>query len=123
MNQNQNQGQGQGQNQQKIQNPESPITKNAQMNDRDFTNDLLAMEKYMTDAYCTYLNEASHQALYQDVLTIFNETQNTQRNFYNLMFKYGWYSIEPAEQQKLQQSYQQFQGYSNQFPYGAQNLQ
>ncbi|MDZ5472166.1 spore coat protein [Bacillus sp. 31A1R] len=123
MNQNQMPNQGQSQGQQKIQNPESPIAKNPQMNDRDFTNDLLAMEKYMTDAYCTYLNEASHQSLYQDVLNIFNETQNAQRNFYDLMFKNGWYSIEPAEQQKLQQSYQQFQGYSTQFPYSLNNLQ
>ncbi|MFE8702301.1 spore coat protein [Cytobacillus sp. FJAT-54145] len=109
------------QNQQKIQNPESPIAKTPQMNDRDFTNDILATEKYMTDSYCTYLNEASHQALYQDILTIFNETQNAQRDFYNLMFQKGWYSIEPAEQQKLQQTYQQFQGYSSQFPYNNGN--
>ena len=41
------------------------------MNERDFTNDLLSTEKYMTDSYSTFLNEASHQALYQDVLDYF----------------------------------------------------
>ncbi|MBU8880832.1 spore coat protein [Bacillus sp. FJAT-29790] len=108
----------QNQNQQNaIQNPETQIPKTPQMNDRDFTNDLLAMEKYMTSSYCTYLHEASHQALYQDMLNIFTETQNEQREFYNMMFKKGWYKVEAAEQQKLQQSYQQFQGYTNQLPY------
>jgi spore coat protein CotF len=106
-----------------IQNPESPVQKTPQMNERDFLNDLLATEKYMTDAYSTALNEASHSGLYQDVLTIFNETQNCQRELYNMMFKKGWYKIEAADQQKLQQSYQQFQGYTNQFPYGNLPMQ
>ena len=49
------------------------------MNDRDFLNDLLTTEKYITDGYNTYLNEASHEALYQDVLQLFTEAQNQQR--------------------------------------------
>lgn len=108
---------------QPIQNPETQIPKTPQMNDRDYINDLLSTEKYMTASYSTALNEASHQALYQDLLAICTETQNAQRELYNTMFKKGWYKLEPAEQQKLQQSYQQFQGYSTQFPYGNQQMQ
>jgi spore coat protein CotF len=104
-------------NQNKIQNPETQIPKTPQMNERDFLNDVLTTEKYMTHSYSTFLNEASHNSLYQDVLNIFTETQNCQRELYNLMFKKGWYKIEAADQQKLQQSYQQFQGYATQFPY------
>ncbi|QGQ47909.1 spore coat protein [Metabacillus sediminilitoris] len=104
---------------QKIANPETQIQKGPQMNDRDFVNDLLATEKYMTDSYSTALNEASHQALYQDILTIFNETQQAERDLYNYMFQNGWYSLEAAETQKLQQSYQQFSNYlQQQSPYG-----
>jgi spore coat protein CotF len=117
MNQNQNQ------NQNTIQNPETQVNSTPQMNDRDFANDLLSTEKYMTNAYSVALNEASHQSLYQDMLTVFNETQNQQRELYNLMFKKGWYKVEAADQQKLQQSYQQFQGYSSQFPYGNGQMQ
>lgn len=111
------------QNQQKIQNPETPIQKTPQMNDRDFINDILQTEKYFTDAYSVAMNEASHDGLYQDILAICTETQNAQRDLYNMMFKKGWYKLEAAEQKKLQQSYQQFQGYTNQFPYGNQNMQ
>lgn len=102
----------------KIQNPKTQIPETPQMNDRDFINDCLAMEKYMTGAYSVAMNEASHDSLYQDINQIFNETQDSQRKLLNTMFKKGWYSFEAAEQQKLTQTYQQFSGYSNQFPYG-----
>lgn len=100
----------------KVQNPETPINKTPEINDRDIINDLLATEKYMTASYNVVLNEASNEDLYQDLLQIFNETQNMQRRLYNLMFKNGWYSIEKAEPQKISQAAQQYSGYKNQFP-------
>lgn len=109
--------------QNKIQNPEVQIPKTPKMNDRDLINDMLATEKYMTQSYSTALNEASHDALYQDILAIFTETQNCQRELFETMFRKGWYSFEAANLQKLQQSYQQFQGYQNQFPYGNGQIQ
>ncbi|MEQ6378080.1 spore coat protein [Bacillaceae bacterium S4-13-58] len=105
---------------QKVQNPETSIQKTPQMNERDFMNDMLATEKYMTHAYDTALNEASNDAFYQELVAIYKETQDCQRNMYNTMFKNGWYALEPAQQQKMQQAYQQFSGYKNQLPYGAQ---
>ncbi|KOO37109.1 spore coat protein [Priestia koreensis] len=104
-------------NQKKIKNPETQVPKTPEMNDRDYINDLLATEKYMTASYCTALNEFSHDALYHEVLGIFTETQNCQRELYNLMFKKGWYGVEAADQQQLQQTYEQFSGYTNQFPH------
>ncbi|MBM7541469.1 spore coat protein [Amphibacillus cookii] len=100
----------------KIQNPETPIEKSPQLNDRDIINDLLATEKYMTDGYCTALNEASNHALYEDLLQIFTETQNQQRHLYNLMFKNGWYSLDKADTQQITQAVNQFTDYMNQFP-------
>jgi len=97
------------------------VQEGPQMNDRDFTNDLLATEKYLTTAYSTALNEASHQTLYQDLLTIFTETQQAQRDLYNFMFQNGWYTLEAADTQKLQQSYQKFSStIQQQSPYGTQ---
>lgn len=101
----------------KIQNPKTQVPENSQMSDRDFINDQLATEKYMTASYSTALNEASHQHLYQDINAIFNETQDCQRQLFNIMFKKGWYSFDAVDQQQLNQSYQQFSGYANQFPY------
>ncbi|WP_079710902.1 spore coat protein [Paraliobacillus ryukyuensis] len=103
-------------NQQKVQNPETQVPKTPEMNDRDFLNDMLATEKYMTQSYSIALNEASNQTFYQDLSAIFNETQNMQRTLYNLMFKNGWYSIDKADQNQIQQTRQQFSGYTNQLP-------
>ncbi|TLS38775.1 spore coat protein [Pseudalkalibacillus caeni] len=111
------------QNQSKIKNPKTSVPKTPLMNDRDFSNDMLATEKYMTDSYCTALNEASHEALYDDLITIFNETQQCQRDFFNLMFQKGWYKLEPATEQQIQQSHQQFTNYTTtQFPYDGKTM-
>lgn len=121
MNQNQNQS-GQSQT---IANPKTTkLQKTPQMNDRDFLNDMLATEKYITNNYSIALNEASHEALYQDLLSVCTEAQNEQRQLYNLMFKKGWYKLEQEDQQKLQQKHQQFYNYTTtQFPYGGGQLQ
>lgn len=107
---------------QKIQNPSTEFPKTPQMNDRDFLNDMLSTEKYLSNSYSVALNEASHKQLYDDLLAIYTETQNMQHQLYNLMFQKGWYKLEAESAQKIQQSYQQHTGYLNQFPeYG--NLQ
>lgn len=103
----------------KIQNPAAQVPKTPQMNDRDFTNDMLSTEKYMTRSYAVALHEASHQHLYDDLLTIFNETQHAQRRLFELMFQKGWYSFDAETEKKIQQSYQQHAGYTNQFPYSG----
>ncbi|WP_077735536.1 spore coat protein [Bacillus sonorensis] len=108
----------QQQNQQKIGNQETPVPNTSAMNDRDFVNELLTTEKYMTASYSTALNELSHESLYQVIQPLFNEAQNSQRRLYQLMFQNGWYKVEPEEQQKIAQSYQQFQStLQNQSPY------
>ncbi|MCP8617720.1 spore coat protein [Salirhabdus salicampi] len=106
-----------GQSGQKIQNPETQIPKTPQMNERDFAQDMLTTEKYMTNAYSVAMNEMSNQSVYQDLATIFKETQDCQRQLFEMMFKNGWYSLEQVGQQKMQQSYQQFSNYKNQLPY------
>ncbi|MBD8071481.1 spore coat protein [Bacillus sp. PS06] len=100
-----------------IKNPKTTIPKTPSMNDRDFLNDMLSTEKYLTDSYCTALNEMSHEALYQDIRQIFNETQDCQRQLFNLMYKNGWYKLEAEDAQKVEQKHQQFYNYTTtQFP-------
>jgi spore coat protein CotF len=108
------------QNNQTIQNPKpanEPKVKGPEMNDRDRVNDILAMEKYLTDSLNIAAREASHEGLHKDVMTVLNECHQAARDMYNLMFQKGWYKLEAEEQQKLDQTYQQFSQYSSQFPY------
>lgn len=105
---------------QQIANPQSnqlPQVKGPEMNDRDFLNDGLSTCKYLTDSLNIAVREASHEQLHADMQLILNETHNSCRELYNLMFQNGWYKLEAEEQQKLQQAQQQFSGYSSQFPY------
>lgn len=104
---------------QKVQNPSAPFPKTPQMNERDFINDILSTQKYFSSSYGVAINEMSHQALFQDISTIANETQMMQRELYNLMFQKGWYGLEKAPLESLTQAYQQFTGYKSQLPYGT----
>jgi spore coat protein CotF len=97
--------------------PNEPKVKGPQLNDRDRLNDVLATEKYLTDSFNIATREASHDQLHQDVLQILTDTHQAARQAYDLMFRKGWYTLEAAEQQKLNQASQQFGGYSTQFPY------
>ncbi|MEH7415363.1 spore coat protein [Neobacillus drentensis] len=116
----QNQQSQQNQNKNQIANPQTgelPKVKSPEMNDRDYVNDALSTCKYLTDSLNIAVREASHEQLHQELLQILNETHQSSRELYNLMFQHGWYKLEAEEQQKIDQAYQQFNNYSSQFPY------
>lgn len=108
-----------------IKNPKpanEPQVKGPEMNDRDRLNDILALEKYLTDGFNTSVKEASHPSLHQEIMTILNETHQCQYEMYQLMFRKGHYKLEAEEQTKLDQTYQQFHNYSSQFPYNSAGM-
>lgn len=110
------------QSQNQIANPQTgqlPTVKGPEMNDRDYVNDALSTCKYLTDSLNIAVKEASHNELHADFQRILNETHQSTRELYNLMFQQGWYKLEAEDQQKLQTTYQQFSGYSSQYPYPA----
>jgi len=104
----------------KIQNPKpsyEPQVKGPEMTDRDRLNEILAMEKYLTDSFNVAVREASHPALHDEMMKILNETHQCQYEMYEMMFRKGHYKLEAEQQTKLDQAYQQFNGYTSQFPY------
>lgn len=110
----------------KIQNPQSGLMQQAkgpQFNDRDIVNDELSSLKHLTDSYNVFAKEASHRTLHNDVMSILVETHAQTRDMYNLMFRKGWYKLEPEQPQKLQQTHQQFANYQTQFPYNPGAIQ
>lgn len=103
--------------------PYEPQVKGPEMNDRDRVNDILALEKYLTDSFNVSAREASHPQLHQDIMTILNETHQCQYEMYELMFRKGHYKLEAEEQNKLDQAHKQFSNYSTQFPYPSTMIQ
>jgi len=92
----------------KVQNPKTETQSGTQMNDKDVLNDILITEKNMSNNYSIALNEASNDHLYKDFLTIFQETQEAQRQLFNLLFKKGWYTLEKADTNKISEKYQEY---------------
>lgn len=97
--------------------PYEPKVKGPEMNDRDRVNDILTLEKYLTDSFNVSAREASHPSLHNDIMTVLNETHQCQYGIYELMFRKGHYNLEAEVQNKLNQTFQQFNNYATQFPY------
>ena len=89
-----------------ISNPKTELSKGTSLNDKDYMNSLLGTLKEMVKNYAVALTEASNENLYNEFKTMFDEYSNLQREVYETMFRKGWYTLEKAEQQKLDSKYQ-----------------
>lgn len=85
----------------KVQNPKTEVPANSNMNDRDFLNDILESEKNMSVNYTYALNEASNEELFKRIYDMFIHIKEEQRNLFELSFKKGWYTLEKAEENKI----------------------
>lgn len=78
--------------------PNEPQVKGPEMNDRDFINDILTQEKYLTFGFNTGLNEMQNPQLHQTIQQILNDAHQSQMKLFDLMFQKGWYKMKTAEQ-------------------------
>lgn len=93
----------------KVSNPQVEIPKSTQMNDRDFLNNLLEIEKNMSDNLSIALNEASCDKLFNAEFILFTETKGMARDLYNMLFECGWYCLEKAEANKIHEVLNEFE--------------
>ena len=59
----------------------------------------------MSKNYTIAMTEASNESLHKSFHSIFEELMKLQREVYELMFRKGWYILEKAETQKIDQKY------------------
>lgn len=85
----------------KITNPKTQTPTGIEMNDKDYITCLLTTLKEMSKNYTQAMTEASNEHLYKSYFSIFNEITKLQRETYELMFQFGWYSLETAETTKI----------------------
>ena len=81
-----------------------------QFSDKDIMTDLLSSQKFVTDGYNTSANECACPHLRSDMMNILNEEHQIQSDVFNEMHSRGWYPTEAAEQSKINQVKQKFQG-------------
>lgn len=89
----------------KVQNPKTEVPQTSEMNDKDFLNDILETEKNMSVNFTYALNEASNEELFEEIYNMFQNIKQAQRNLFELAFKKGWYSLEKAETNKINEEY------------------
>lgn len=99
-----------------VQNPKTEVLQSTEMNDRDYINAVLECEKNMSNNLAMVMSEASNEIFYEDILEMFVETKTMARELYNLMFRKGWYCLEKAEQAKIEQKYNEYNGRLSELP-------
>lgn len=89
----------------KISNPKIEVPTGTKLNDKDYLNCCLSLLKDMEKNYVLALTEASNEILFSKIEEMFNSIKNLQREVYELAFKKGWYTLEKAEDNKINQKY------------------
>ena len=89
----------------KIENEEVMVQSGKALNDKDYMNSLLSTLKELVKNYAVSLTEASNECLYQKYKEMFDVYANMQREVFELMFERGWYKLEKAEDNKINEKY------------------
>lgn len=89
-----------------VSNPKKQVPTGIALNDKDYLSDVLSCLKEMAKNYVVAMTEASNEVLYDKIRNMFLEFATLQRETYELMFRNGWYSLERAEVNKINQKHQ-----------------
>lgn len=88
-----------------IKNDKTETLKGMNLNDKDYLNSLLSCLKEISKNYSTAMTEASNEHLYNNYLETFLTISSLERKVYELMFRNGWYILEIAENNKIQDKF------------------
>lgn len=88
-----------------ISNQKEEVSKGVEMNKKDYLNSLLTYLKELQKNYSIAMTEASCENLYKKYKQVFLNISYLQREVYELMFKKGWYCLEKADTQKINQKF------------------
>ena len=77
--------------------------------DKEMLSDILSSQKYATSGYNTSANESATPAIKTDFMNILNEEHQIQNDVFKEMQKRGWYPVETADHNKIQQTKQRYE--------------
>lgn len=75
------------------------------MEEKEIINDMLISEKHLVSVYSTFLNEASNNTIYQELLTLIKEASEQKNKLFEIMLTNNWYQLEAADANKINQKY------------------
>lgn len=78
------------------------------LTEEDVLNDLLTLEKNLSNNYSIAINEMSNDTLYKKIMNIFEDTKDMAREVFNLMEEYNYYSLSSETDSKINTSYKKY---------------
>ena len=78
------------------------------LTDREMLTDALSSEKFMTENYNTYANECASPSLMNEFMNLLSEEHQIQHDVFSELQKRGWYPIQSAPAEKVQQAKMKF---------------
>ena len=91
-----------------IKNTKTPVKKGKMLNDEDILNDILISMKHLVSSYGISLNEASNKNVYKLFFNLFTNSSKVQSDLFEMSFKKGWYTLETADEIKIENAYNKF---------------
>ncbi len=86
-----------------VSNPKVEVPSGILLNDKDYMNCTLSTLKDIEKNLTVSLTECSCEKLYQQYFNMFSSIAKLQREAYELMFRKGWYTLEKAEVNQIEQ--------------------
>ena len=78
------------------------------LTEKEILSDGLISQKLITESYTTFAGECVNEQLRSAFLNILDDEHCIQADIFCTMQSNGWYQVEPAQQQKVQQARQKF---------------
>lgn len=78
--------------------------------EKEILGDALATEKFSTENYNTFSNECAHENVRSTLMRILNEEHDIQNEVFHMMSSKGYYPTPAAEDKKIMEAKQKFQG-------------
>lgn len=78
------------------------------MTEKERLTDFILSEKKMSTNYDIFASECVSTNLRNDFVSNLTTSHQTQTDLFNLSVQKGWYQVEPAPQEKIQQAYTKF---------------
>lgn len=93
----------------KICNPKTEVPTGVALNAQDYMTTLLTHLKELEKNMTVALTEASNEQLYKEYKKMLDNIADAQRKSYEFMFFMGWYSLEKANDSKIDALHKELQ--------------
>ena len=80
------------------------------LTEKEILQDCLSSQKHAAATYNAFAGECVNEQLRTTMLSILDEEHKMQADIFSCMQSNGWYQVEQADRQKVQQAKQKFSG-------------